>query len=294
MFINGQGADLSAGPESPMVAVADYPDPAIAEEMARTLLGNASDPNAKRKDGKSVLQIAVARGNMRVAEILIHRGAKLDADVPGADKIERMYGRSKHEDMNGQPQSVINQFVTIAHANFDTVKQMHKQSSALLSTRATWDETAIEAAAHMGIVPMTAFLADAGADVSICTAALLGDAKRVRSLLDADRNRLRERGAHDFALLNYTMFAEERAEIASMLLEADASANPFVMGASPLHMAAGKGYLEIARLLVDHHADVNATFRTRKGPGPTPLAVAIQKKQDKMAAFLKDRGGITG
>jgi ankyrin repeat protein len=55
MFINGRGADLSAGPESPLLAAVDYPDLGVALEMTQTLVGNASDPNARRKDGKTCL-----------------------------------------------------------------------------------------------------------------------------------------------------------------------------------------------------------------------------------------------
>jgi ankyrin repeat protein len=60
MYLNGRGADLSAGPESPLLAALDYPDLAVALEATQTLLANASDPNAKRKDGKTALHLAAA------------------------------------------------------------------------------------------------------------------------------------------------------------------------------------------------------------------------------------------
>ncbi len=73
--LSTRGADLSAGPESPLLAALDYPDHTIASEMARFLLMNASDPNARRKDGKTALQIAAARGYDDMVQMLIHRGA---------------------------------------------------------------------------------------------------------------------------------------------------------------------------------------------------------------------------
>jgi uncharacterized protein len=317
------GADLSTGSESPMIAVADYHDPAVAADMAQPLLANGSRPDVARKDGVTALHLAAMRGNVDVARMLIHRGAVVDpADaivakaVPDAAKIERVYfgaryrqdlkgnkldrgrfdadkSRAGHdpEDTQGLPQSTINQFVTFSHFDADRVKQMHKDSAALLSTRATWDELAIEAAAHMGLEPLASYLADAGSPISTCTAVVLGLTDMVRAMIREDRDRTRERGAHDFPLLAYTVFGTERAEIAELLLKAGASPNAMGFGQTPLHIAAAKGYLDVAGLLLDHGAAVNASPRSRKGPGPTPLAVAIKQNQVKMAELLKSRGG---
>jgi ankyrin repeat protein len=317
------GVDLSAGSQSPMIAVADYHDPAVAADMAQPLLANGSRPNVSRTDGVTALHLAAIRGNMDVARMLIHRGAVVDpADaivaktVPDAAKIERVYfgaryrqdlrgntldrgrvdadkSRAEHdtEDTQGLPQEVINQFVTFSHFDGDRVKQMHKDSAALLSTRATWDELAIEAAAHMGLGPLTEYLADAGSPISTCTAVVLGLTETVRVMIREDRDRTRERGAHDFPLLAYTVFGAERPEIAELLLKAGADPNAMGFGQTPLHIAAAKGYLEVAGLLLDRGAAVNAAPRSRKGPGPTPLAVAITQNQVKMAELLKSRGG---
>src|SRR5437868_6891523 len=84
MFLMSRGADLSAGPESPLLAALDYPDHDAATAMSRMMLGNASDPNARRKDGHTALQVAAARGYADLTELLIHRGARVgvrDIDV---------------------------------------------------------------------------------------------------------------------------------------------------------------------------------------------------------------------
>jgi ankyrin repeat protein len=161
----------------------------------------------------------------------------------------------------------------------------------LLATRATWDEIAIEAAAHMGLVSLAEFLADAGSPVSTCTAVLLGLSEMTRKMIDGDRNRLRERGAHDFPLLGYTAYGKERAEIAAFLLKSGLDVNVSGFGGTTLHIAASKGYLDLAAVLLDHGADVNAAIESHKGTGPTPLAVALKQKQAKMADYLASRGG---
>ena len=180
IFFAMKGADLSAGPESPLLAAVDHPDHALASEMSMFLLMNASDPNARRRDGKTALQLAAARGYDDLVQMLIHRGA----DVPQAPSVERAYygrrytqdlhgDRMTREDTYGIPQDWINQFVTVAHFDFEKVKHLQKLCPTLIMTRATWDELAIEAASHMGLTPMAQFLADLGAPVSTCTATLL-------------------------------------------------------------------------------------------------------------------------
>jgi ankyrin repeat protein len=297
MFLSSKGADLSAGPESPLLAAVDYPKHEVAAEMARFLLMNASDPNAHRKDGTTALQLAEARGYDDLARMLIHRGAA----SPGYASIDRVYFKRRfvqdlhgnavtREDTYGLPQDFINQFITLAHFNFERVKQLQKLCPTLVQTRATWDEMAIEAAAHMGLVPMAQFLADLGAPVSVCTATLLGAGDRVKQLVQDDAGCLRERGAHDIALLAYTTYGNEQAEIAEFLLKSGADVNAQALGQTILHIAAGRGHVGVAEVLLRHGADVNAVAKVR-GVALTPLAVAVQAKHDKMTEFLKERGG---
>jgi ankyrin repeat protein len=319
VFLSTKGADLSAGPESPLLAAVSHPDLGKATEMSRFLLMNASDPNARRRDGKTALHLAAARGYDVLVDALIHRGAnvevrdgdgRLPVDVASgaaidvlrrAPAIERVYfGRRYTQDQRGNPvtrednygipQELINQFVSVAHFDFEKVKQLQKLCPTLLMTRATWDELAIEAAAHMGLAPMAQFLADLGAPVSTCTAALLGAHDLVKRLVEEDRGCLRERGAHDIGLLAYTAYAAEQVDIAEFLLNAGADVHTRSLGLTTLHIAAGKGHVELARLLLDHGADLNATAKLR-GADRTPLGLAVDAKQAKMEEFLSGRGG---
>jgi uncharacterized protein len=295
-FFAMKGADLSAGPESPLLAAVDYPDHALASEMSIFLLMNASNPNARRRDGKTALELAAARGYDDLVQMLIHRGA--EASSPSVERA--YYGRRYTQDLRGNPvtredtygipQDWINQFVAVAHFDFEKVKQLQKLCPTLIMTRATWDELAIEAAAHMGLTPMAQFLADLGAPVSTCTATLVGEQALVKRLVSEDPACLRERGAHDIALVAYTALGAQHVEIAEFLLSAGADVHARSLGQTSLHIAAGKGYVELAQLFLDHGADINATATVR-GASVTPLALAEQAKQEKMAALLKQRGG---
>lgn len=300
MLFAMKGADLSAGPESPLLAAVNHPDHAAATGMSMFLLMNASDPNAHRRDGQTALQLAAARGYSDLVEMLVHRGADASA-ILNAPSVESVYYGKRYtqdlhsapvtrEDTYGLPQELINQFATVAHFDFEKVKQLLKLCPGLLMTRSTWDELAIEAAAHMGLTPMAQYLADLGAPVSTCTATLLGASSLVKQLVNEDRACLRERGAHDIALLAYTAYGNQQVEIAEFLLGAGADIRSKSLGQTSLHIAAGKGHVDLARLFLDHGADVNAVASVR-GTAMTPLAVAAQAKREKMEALLKDRGG---
>jgi uncharacterized protein len=294
-FFAMKGSDLSVGPESPLLAAVDYPDHALATEMSVFLLMNASDPNARRRDGKTALELARARGYDDLVQMLIHRGA--EASAPSVERV--YFGRRYTQDLRGNPvtredtygipQAWINQFVFFAHFDFEKVKQLQRLCPTLIMTRATWDELAIEAAAHMGLAPMAQFLADLGAPVSTCTATLVGEQALVKRLVSEDPACLRERGAHDIALIAYTALGRQNVEIAELLLAAGADVDARSLGQTSLHIAAGKGYLELAQLFLDHGADINA-IATVRGASVTPLSLAEQAKQEKMAALLKHRG----
>ena len=320
-FLTQKGADLSAGRvspglDTPLIAAIDLPDHGAAFDTASALLINGSDPNAKRADGKSALEIATARGYAEIAELLVHRGAEsaggvlaggasaggttpggMPAAAAGGAKIERVYFGKRYsfdvegrpytpENLDGLPQDFINEFARLAHFDVERVKHLHKLAPALVYARATWDESAIEAASHMGLTPLARYLADHGAPVSTCTATLLGLRPRVDALVTADPACVRERGAHDIALLAYAAYGEQHPEIADFLLRAGAGVHEKALGGmTTLHLAASKGYVDLAEVLLAHGADVNEPGRV------TPLGAAIRAKQEKMADFLKSRGG---
>jgi ankyrin repeat protein len=297
MFLTTKGADLSAGPESPLLAAIDHADHALASEMAQTLLMNASDPNARRKDGKSALDIARHHGYDDIVAMLIHRGAEFQ----GKPDVERIYfgcrysydapgNPYKPQDMTGLPQDFINECVRLSHIDVERVKHLYKLAPGLLAARATWDELPIEAAAHMGLVPLAEFLAEQGSPVSTCTASVLGLRNRVEALVKGDPDCLRERGAHDIPLLSYTAWGRERLDIAEFLLNSGVKLRARGLGLTTLHVAAMKGHIELAKLLLDRGADVNEPSRQKNGD-VTPLAMAVHAKQEKMQQFLKERGG---
>lgn len=294
-FLIAKGAEINAGPENPLLAAIDCADHAAAWEMSFFMLCNAADANASR-GGRTALDMARARGYDDIAGMLIHRGA-----ASSDTRIERVHFARRYlrglrgqpiqrDDSNGLPWTQVNPFVSVAHFNFPKVKELLKETPPLLNTRASWDELAIEAAAHTGQFEMAQWLAEQGAPVSTCTAVLLGQADQVKEALAADRLAIHERGAHDIAILAYAGYAKEQTAIAEMLLKAGADVDARSFDHTTLHLAAQKGYVELAELLVSHGADVNAAARA-KGAVVTPLEIAARSKQGKMEEWLRARGG---
>jgi len=295
LLLGLKGAELSAGPESPLLAAVDFPDHTAAWDMSQFLLANASDPNARRKDGKTALQLAEALGYRDITEMLIHRGAASEDRHVERVHFARRYMQDVHgrpvtrDDFNGLSWTQINPFVALSHFNFEKVKELLTATPALLHTRASWDETAIEAAAHMGQLPMADWLAEKGGAVSTCTAVLLGNAAMVKEAITADRLVVNERGAHDIAILAFTAYAKEQSAIAEMLLQAGANVHGKALGVTALHLAAQKGYVELAEVLIGHGADANSPVNSR-GQMVTPLSLAVKAEQQKMADMLRSKG----
>jgi len=107
-------------------------------------------------------------------------------------------------------------------------------------------------------------------DEKLFKAARTGDLKGARSALrqGANPTARAERGhtpLHAAAL-------EGHAEVAGLLIDSGADVNARTSGtkSTPLHSAAGGGHAEVARLLLEHGADPGA--RTTEGNTPRTLA----------------------
>jgi hypothetical protein len=179
----------------------------------------------------------------------------------------------------------VNHFVRLAHTRLDEVKQLLKLCPALVHVRATFDEMGVEAGAHMGFLEMVDLLTDLGAPVSTCTATVMGRLDFVRRLIATDPACVRERGAHDFPLILFTAFGKEQVEVAEVLLRAGAGANDNVAGMSALHIAAYKGHVELARLLLANGADPQ--MKARPGSA-TPVEMAAKAGHKSIIDLLRN------
>jgi len=150
-------------------------------------------------------------------------------------------------------QEAINRFVINAHGNMAGVKEMLEADPDLINTRSNLDETPLGAASHVGNRAMAEYLISQGAEVDFPAAVMMGDIDWVTSELDADPALAQSDGAHGISVL--------------------------------FHAVVG-GNLDMVQLLLDRGADIASIT----GPDATALNAAAWRGDEKMAAWLIERG----
>ena len=128
------------------------------------------------------------------------------------------------DDSQPLSQDLIDEFVANAHGNLLRVQELLGQHPTLLNANASWDETALAAAAQVGRRDIAEFLLAAGAPLDICTAAMLGRVDAVTSFLRADQGLAHATGAHGIPVL-YHAAITNRKQVAKLLLAAGTDVN---------------------------------------------------------------------
>jgi len=183
-------------------------------------------------------------------------------------------------------QEDVEAFVLAAHGDLSTVMRLHATRPALRDARwQKFNETALEAASHMGRREIAAYLLTAGAPPTICAVAMLGQTERVAAVLDADPALAHARGAHGIPVLFHAALSG-RTEIADLLLARAGPAGLEDAGAA-LHGAVWPGHMAMTAWLLDHGADAN----TPNFAGRTPLRVALDGGHTALADLLRRHRG---
>jgi ankyrin repeat protein len=118
-------------------------------------------------------------------------------------------------------------------------------------------------------------------------AAFFGNKTTVDALLQAGASvNQQSREAMKVSAL-HSSAAARRPDIVEMLLAAGANPNLRAEGGiTVFHEAGATGQIDVAEMLLKRGGDINVV----DGSGKTPLAHAIERKMDAMAAWLRARG----
>ena len=181
------------------------------------------------------------------------------------------------------PQPIVDEFVGNAHGNLARVQELASQYPDILTARASWDETALDAAAQTASRPILDFLLERGVPPDIFSAIVLGQHDQVWAFLDRDPQLIRARGAHDLPILYYAAIVGDES-LAKELLARGAEVNIDGAAETPLHGAVRFGQPGLVRWLLDQGADRNATDYD----GRTPLQVAEQTGDATLAELLAE------
>lgn len=182
-------------------------------------------------------------------------------------------------------QELVAQFVGNAHGNLDVVKAMLQENPALLNE--VWleaNESAIQAATQTGQREIAEYLIAQGAPVDICTAAMLGDEKRVENFLKQDPALAHAKGSHEYPVL-YHAALSGNTRVADLLKKhGGGDGKEFAM-----HAAVLSGDADMVNwLLANGVHDVNYPNYENK----TPLTVALEKGYFDIADMLQSEGGV--
>lgn len=171
---------------------------------------------------------------------------------------------------------------------------------------------------YYGKKDVVAALLESGVELDIFEAVATGQAERVASLVAKDQSIVNAYSADGFAPLGFAVFfgqpevvtaliaagadvnqssresmkvtplasaaAAKQTGIARLLIEHGANVNARAAGGHiPLHEASANGNIELVRLLIEKGADVNA----KTDDGKTPLDFAIEYKREEVVELLE-------
>jgi ankyrin repeat protein len=168
------------------------------------------------------------------------------------------------------------------------VERLLGESPGLASARGPDGISAILRARYHGHAWIAERLADAVSELDLFEAAALGRPGRVADVLSADPGAVRAAAADGFTALHLAAFFGQ-LEVAAVLLEHGAAVNAEAANPTrvqPLHSAAAGGHAAIAALLLERGADPDA----RQEGGFAPLHSAAARGDQVTARLLLEHG----
>lgn len=148
--------------------------------------------------------------------------------------------------------------------------------------------TLLRAAAFQGRNDLVEMLLATASPLDPFEAAALGRADRLAEILDAGEAGPDDESPEGFSLLHLACFFGHEST-AALLLDRGAAIEHLAshpMGVRPAHAAAAGMHLDVVKLLLDRHANVNAT----QGGGWTLLHHAAHHGNPEFASYLLERG----
>ena len=115
--------------------------------------------------------------------------------------------------VEGVPDEAVEAFVLAAHGNLARVKELHRRHPEVLNARyAKFDETALEAAGHMGRRDIAEYLLAKGARIDLFCAAMLGQLDAVKAFLTLQPRLIDAKGPHGLGLHFHAQVGGKDAE----------------------------------------------------------------------------------
>jgi ankyrin repeat protein len=271
-----------------------YNDPKAVESLIR----GGADVNGFDETHMTPLMIAASEGRTAIAKMLV--AAKADVNLAGEDgttALMRAASADRRETMqvlianganvNAKSAGGMTALMTAAFGGYAGAVRLLLTSKADPNIVDTQGRTALMAAAASGDASTVDTLLNGGANPTATDAGhgspmTYAAADGRAAVMEVLQKHGLKPNAGDFALAA----AGCHADAAKIALASGVNVNGTAGEIVPLLSAAGAGCLEVARLLIDRGANVNARDRD----GWTPLIKAAQAGHAEMVQLLLDHG----
>jgi ankyrin repeat protein len=270
-------------------------------DRVRALLEQGADANAAQGDGMSVLHHAARSGNATLAELLIEKGANVEAKTRLGDyrplHVASGSGRSAVVAILLAAGAEVNALTTTgaaplhfaaASGSADTVAALLGAGADVDVREPVWGQTPLMFAAAAGRTEAIEALLEKGANPAL-TATVVDVVERDKADRAERRNRNErisaERDPNAAAKLKEREEAEKRGNEPEPLNYAGQVGSQG--GLTPLLLAAREGHAEAALALLKGGADVN---QVSEGTGLSPMLIATINGHFDLAMLLFEKG----
>lgn len=264
------GTISGSGPEiwSPLFAAVQTEN----THIAKILIENGSNINIRGNVGRSLLHIAVNKGKPEMVELLLEKGADVNAcDSYGSTPIASALTTSpeiveilKKAGARGVERLASDEgdeiLKTIVDGNVDKVRQMVENDAKLVNARGHIDYTV-----KQGIITKNYVSSNA---TPLLIAAIAGKTEIVKYLVD--------KGAK----------IDRRSQVTYAMTENDKSENYSSYDWTALIGAVSAGNADIAKFLISSRAKIDATTSR----GLSPLLIAVREKNMAISEMLLAAG----
>ena len=182
---------------------------------------------------------------------------------------------------DSHPRLLEDAFVDAAHQDPAQAVRMLARRRRLAHARASWGETALQAASHLGHQDLVRRLVNAGAPLDVFAACAVGDWPAVLALLP--RSDPDDLGVHGLPLSHFAVMSGD-PRMLQTLVDAGVALNPRGASLSPLHSAVAIGSIPMIRTLMG--AGVDCEVRDAFGATALEWAYEVEDRGSVLAVLL--------
>ncbi len=234
------------------------------KETAELLIAKGADVDVKAWSGLTPLRLAVMGGHKDIVELLITHGADINVKDNQGMTVLHYAVRDRHKD----------------------IVELLIAKRADINAKDNYGQRPLDFAMILNRKGIFELLLEGGAELSMHTAAYLGDIDKVRSFIEAGASVNGELLPHRITPLYWAVRKNHR-DVAELLIKKGAKVQvKDWRGWTPLHYAAGGDKRGMAQLLIAKGADVNA----KDNSGETALSVAKGKGHTEIVELLRKHG----